>query len=129
MDEQRDADGNAGAADALTCVTSEQWNDRIGVVAVTGVVDMLTAPVLEDAIRTALEKDPAAIVVDLTGVEFLASAGMGILVALHDEITPGVKLGIAAEGPATSRPLTLLGIADIIALYPTVDAALAALSD
>lgn len=128
MEEQSDAAAErTTGADATTCVTSEQWSDRVGVVAVTGVVDMLTAPVLEDAIRTALDKDPVGLVIDLTGVEFLASAGMGILVAVHDEVSPDIRLSVVAEGPATSRPLTLLGIADIIPLYATVDEAVAAL--
>jgi hypothetical protein len=39
-----------------------------------------------------------------------------------------VTLCVVAEGPATSRPLKLLGIADIIPLYSTVDEAVAALS-
>jgi anti-sigma B factor antagonist len=118
---------NPAAGSSMTCVTSEQWSDGIGVVAVSGVVDMLTAPVLEDAIRTALAKDPVGLVVDFTAVEFLASAGMGILVAVHDEVSPGIAMCVVADGPATSRPLKLLGIADIIALYATVDEAIAAL--
>jgi anti-anti-sigma factor len=67
------------------------------------------------------------VVVDFSAVEFLASAGMGILVAVHDEVAPNVKFCVVAEGPATSRPLKLLGIADIIPLYATVDEAIAAL--
>lgn len=128
MEEQSDGSARTpSGAGAMTCVTSEQWSDRVGVVAVTGVVDMLTAPVLEDAIRTALDKDPVGLVIDLSEVDFLASAGMGILVAVHDEVSPEVRLAVVAEGPATSRPLKLLGIADIIPLYSTVDEAVAAL--
>ncbi len=96
-------------------------------VAPSGVVDMLTAPQLEAAIRTALARKPAGLVVDLTAVEFLASAGMGVIVAAHDEVEVGTSLCIVAEGPATSRPLKLVGVADIVPLYSTLDEALAAL--
>ena len=89
---------------------------------------MITAPQLEDAIKAALAKTPEGIVVDLTEVEFLASAGMGVLVAAHDEAPEGVAIRIVAEGPATSRPLKLVGIADIVPLDATLDAALNALS-
>ncbi|TFV54583.1 anti-sigma factor antagonist [Mycobacterium sp. PS03-16] len=106
---------------------NEHWVDRTVVVSVAGVVDMLTAPQLEQAIRDSLAKEPAGLVVDFSAVEFLASAGMGILVAINDEIAAGVKMCVVAEGPATSRPLKLLGIADIIPLYATVDEATAAL--
>ena len=129
MEEQREAAaGAASAADSMNCEISERWVDRTVVVAVAGVVDMLTAPQLEQAIRAGLAKEPAGLVVDFSAVEFLASAGMGILVAIHDEIPAGVNFCVVAEGPATSRPLKLLGIADIIPLYASVDEALSALS-
>lgn len=88
---------------------------------------MLTAPQLEAAIRAAVESKPAALVVDLTAVDFLASAGMGVIVAAHDEIGSTANFCVVAEGPATSRPLKLVGIADIVPLYATLDDALAAL--
>jgi len=127
LEEQRAAAADSStAADATNCETNERWIDRIAVVSVSGVVDMLTAPQLEGAIRTALGKEPAALVVDFTAVDFLASAGMGILVAINDEVG-AVKFCVVADGPATSRPLKLLGIADIIPLYATVDEATTAL--
>ena len=95
-------------------------------VAVTGVVDMLTSPQLETAINTALDEKPAGVVIDFTEVEFLASAGMGVLVAAHDKAGSEVAISVVADGPATSRPLKLVGIADIVAMYPTLDAALEA---
>ena len=82
---------------------------------------------VKEAIRTALRKRPAALVVDFSAVDFLASAGMGVLVAVHDEVVPDVGFCVVADGPATSRPLRLVGIADIVRIYPTLDEALAAL--
>ena len=66
--------------------------------------------------------------IDFSDVEFLASAGMGVLVAVHDEVTPDIHFCVVADGPATSRPLKLVGIADLIKLYATRDEALSALS-
>jgi anti-anti-sigma factor len=128
LNEQREpADGTA-AASGSTCVLSERWVGRVVVIAVSGVVDMITAPQLEEAIKASLGKTPEGIVVDLTEVEFLASAGMGILVAAHDEAPEGIGIHIAAEGAATSRPLKLVGIADIVPLHATLEEALAAFS-
>ena len=98
----------------------------MAVVSVAGVVDMLTSPQLETAIDAALDQRPAGVVVDFTEVEFLASAGMGVLVAAHDKAGADVTLRVVADGPATSRPLKLVGIADIVSLYPSLDEALAA---
>jgi anti-sigma B factor antagonist len=128
LDEQRESPtGSATPASGSTCVVSERSVDEVAIVAASGVVDMLTAPQLETALRAALAKKPAHLVVDLTEVEFLASAGMGVLVAAHDEAGTATRLCVVAEGPATSRPLKLVGIADIVPLFATLDEAVASL--
>ena len=98
----------------------------MAVVSVSGVVDMLTSPQLETAIDGALERQPTGMVIDFTDVEFLASAGMGVLVAAHDKAGSEVAFSVVADGPATSRPLKLVGIAEIVNMYPSLEEALAA---
>ena len=88
---------------------------------------MLTAGQLEEAIALAAKASPRAVLIDLAQADFLASAGMGILVAARDELPDTVGLAVVADGPATSRPLKLVGIADVVGLYATLDEALAAL--
>ena len=128
MDEQaaEGITGALGATSSSNCVVTERWVDRVAVVSVSGVVDMLTSPQLETAINGALEQGPAGVVIDFTDVEFLASAGMGVLVAAHDKAGSDVAFSVVADGPATSRPLKLVGIADIVNLYPSLDDAIAA---
>jgi anti-sigma B factor antagonist len=128
LNEQRDTTEGTATASSSTCDVTERWVGRVAVIAASGVVDMITAPQLEEAIKAVFAKAPQGIVVDLTEVEFLASAGMGVLVATHDEAPEGLGIRIVAEGPATSRPLKLVGIADIVPLDSTLDEALAALS-
>ncbi|MCB0942452.1 MAG: STAS domain-containing protein [Mycobacterium sp.] len=121
MDEQATAttDNVTTAADA-GCVINEEWFGRTVVVSASGVVDMLTSPHLEASLTTSLKRNPAAVIVDLSEVEFLASAGMGVLVAAREQAATDIRFGVVASGPATSRPLTLIGLADIIGLYPTL---------
>src|SRR6476619_2746554 len=80
------------------------------VLTVSGEVDMLTAPQLAEAIHNALAGRPAALVVDLSKVEFLASAGMTVLVTAQADVVPPTRFAVVAEGPATSRPIKLMGI-------------------
>jgi anti-sigma B factor antagonist len=104
----------------------ESWIDRVVVLSVCDAVDMLSAAQLTEAIRHALGKAPAGLIVDLTEVEFLASVGMSVLVAAQQEANAiSARFGIVAEGAATSRPIKLLGLDAILALYPTLDEALA----
>lgn len=102
----------------------ERVVDGVTVVEVHDVVDMLTAPLLGTAIGTALAGSPRALVIDLTGVTFLASAGMTVLVKAKEQVGAAAGFAIVAEGPVTSRPLKLVGLDDVLNLYPTVEDAL-----
>ena len=68
---------------------------------------MLTSPQLGAAIAAALEKHPEA---------------------ARDRVSEAAGFAVVAAGPATSRPLKLVGLADVIGLYPTLDEARAALA-
>jgi anti-sigma B factor antagonist len=104
---------------------TEKWVERVAVVAACGELDMLTAPQLRDAVQSALSKAPAGLIVDLTQVDFLGSAGMQVLMEAHNQ-TSGTqtRFAVVAEGSATSRPLKITGIADLIDLFSSLDGAL-----
>jgi len=102
----------------------EFWTDRMVVIAVTGDLDTLTTPQLDHAILSALRKQPTALIVDLTRVDFLASVSMNLLVAVHQKITPAARFGVVADGPVTRRPMKLIGIDSVVALYQSVGDAL-----
>ena len=106
------------------CVLEDRWFDTTVVISCRGVLDMLTAPVLEQHIVDTLGENPTAMIIDLTGIEFLASHGMGVLIASHDMISPRTPFSVVADGPVTSRPMKLIGIDTLIPVYATVDTAL-----
>jgi anti-sigma B factor antagonist len=119
--------------DSATVKPSEQVLDvrqaRIAgalVLTVRGDVDALTAPGLTEAIHDAPLGQP--VIVDLSEVDFLASAGMTVLVSAHQRFSPDAQFMVVADGPATSRPLKLMGLDSVLALYPTLDEALSACS-
>lgn len=110
------------------CTIEERIVGDILVLAVSGTLDVLSAPDLEARVKATAAKTPSALVVDLGAVDFLGSSGMGVLVTAHSDLTPEIPFALVADGPATSRPLRLIGIADIIDIYTTLDEALSALS-
>ena len=107
--------------------TSVVQHKGITVLAIGGEVDLATAPILEAAIAAALADDPAAFVIDLTEVSFLASAGLQLLVATQERIGEAGEFAVVADGPATSRPIQLTELDKIFALYPVLEDALAAM--
>ena len=129
MDQQPYAARNVATATSSGCVISEDWIGRTAVISASGVLDMLTSPQLEARISAARDQKPTAIIVDLTDVEFLASAGMGVLVAARDKASGNSGFAVVADGPATSRPLILVGLADAIGMRATLAEALTALGE
>jgi anti-sigma B factor antagonist len=105
------------------CVCTEAWHGMTVVISCSGTVDLFTADELERQIATALIKQPSAMVIDLTDVDFLASRGMSVLIDTHEQLAATIPLAVVADGPATSRPMTLIGLTDIITVRATLAAA------
>lgn len=115
-------------ADPTPVEVGKHQVDQAVVLTVSGEVDMLSSPMLAEAIQTALAAKPAALIVDLSKVGFLASAGMTVLVTTQAELQPPTKFAVVADGSATSRPIKLMGIDSVLSLYPSLNDALSALS-
>lgn len=120
--------GGTGNSAAPSCAIAQRSTGDLTVLSVAGTVDVLTAPLLKAAITDAAAGGPRAIVVDLGAVEFLASTGMGVLVEAHGELAPDTRLVVVADGPATSRPLKLIGIDKVVDVFATLDEAVAGIT-
>ena len=115
------------ASRALMSVVSAQ-HEQLVILTVQGSIDVLTAPQLSEAVLEAVSGQPRGVVIDLTLTDFLASAGMAALVAAHEAIAPSGLFGVVAAGPATSRPLQVMGLDQTLVLYPTLAHAVAAMT-
>jgi len=101
--------------------------DGAAVVAVGGEVDVYSAPTLKEQFVGLVRAGSATLVVDLTGVTFLDSTGLGALVearALTGDA--GGSLSIVCTHERILKLFTITGLDGVFAIYPTVDAALAA---
>jgi anti-sigma B factor antagonist len=126
---QHAASGSPPQSDKDDFSTHESEVDGLAVVAVSGSVDMLTAPGLTEAIDSALAKKPKGLIVDLLKVEFLGSAGISVLMKTRDNLGESIPFCVVADGPATHRPLTLLGINELMSVYRRLDDAVGKLTD
>jgi anti-sigma B factor antagonist len=110
--------------------------DDAVVVTVNGEVDLLTARQLMDALEGVWKDRPdvKTVVIDLAGVSFLGSSGLGILADLAGRTTtrtpgvlgPAVRLVAPPENDAVIRPWTTMNLQQILPLHPDVNAALSA---
>jgi anti-sigma B factor antagonist len=108
--------------------TSVSYDDGIAVLAIGGDVDLATIPAFQAAIADALSRRPKALIVDLSAVDFLASAGLQALVATHENVSGAAGFAVVADGPATSRPIELTGLDQILSLHSSLREAKAALT-
>jgi anti-sigma B factor antagonist len=98
------------------------------VLVVRGEVDIATVGRLRDAVDEALAApEDIPVVVDLTQVDFFASAGIGILLAVTRAAGDrGRPLRIVVdENRAVLRPLQVAGVDRILELYASLDEAVA----
>ncbi|MBO0865762.1 MAG: STAS domain-containing protein [Mycobacterium sp.] len=96
------------------------------VISIGGEIDLSTAPAFEAAIAGALAEEPPVLVIELSAVQFLASAGLRILVAAQEKASKSAQVAVVASTPATSRPIELTGLDKVFSMYPTLDDALLA---
>jgi anti-sigma B factor antagonist len=94
------------------------------VLRVTGELDLLTAPRLEESVDNALREQPQVLILDLSEVGFLASSGIAALVDAHQRGGKETEVRVVARGNATFRPLELTGVTAKLAVHPTLDEAL-----
>jgi anti-anti-sigma factor len=106
--------------------TSVEHHGDIVVLSVGGVVDLATAPTLEEVTDRLVAERPSALIIDVSDVTFLASVGLKILASTHRDLTPAGCFAVVARGPATSRPIHLTHLDEIFALHSTLDDGLAA---
>lgn len=100
--------------------------DGAVVLSVSGEIDLVTAPQLGESINAAMAQEPPTLVVDLSNVDFLASAGMAVLLGCNQKAKGKIRFRVVAAGNATFRPMELTGVPDEIAIFPTREEALAA---
>jgi stage II sporulation protein AA (anti-sigma F factor antagonist) len=102
-----------------------RWSGRTAVIAAAGEIDLTNAESLRDALLSALNTGAPGLIVDLTATTFLDSAGVTALVrASRRASASDAALALAVTAPAVLRVLNLVGIDQLIPVYPSVATAL-----
>lgn len=116
-------DDDSSPGDDLT--VSVDWSGPAVVLRVSGEIDMTTAGRLEDAVNLALTNNPQRLVLDLTGVGFFSSAGITPLIAAQEATRGRTRFAVVITGDPVFRSLKLTGVDCDLAIYASVEDALA----
>lgn len=114
----------------MDSVTSIEPVGDVYVVTLRGEIDAFTAPSLRDDLRHLVEETGATnVVVDLGGVTFLDSSGLGALVSVFRRLRErDGRLRIVQPHNAAGRIFELTGLDAVLDLYPDREAAVSAAS-
>ncbi|MGH9064756.1 MAG: STAS domain-containing protein [Acidimicrobiales bacterium] len=101
--------------------------DGFTVVAVQGEVDVYTAPRLRERLVELVSQGVYRIVVDLEGVDFLDSTGLGVLVGgLKRLRSHDGDLALVCTQPRILKVFEITGLTKVFAIHDSVAAATAA---
>ena len=94
----------------LRVTTSRIGSDSYAV-AVTGEMDLYSAPKVRERLTDVIEAGARSVVVDLMGVSFLDSSGLGVLLSASKALrTAGGELVLAADDRRILRVLEITGL-------------------
>lgn len=104
-------------------VTSREIGDRT-VVDVTGEIDVYTAPVLREELASLIDTEHTDILVNLTGVRFMDSTGLGVLVgALKKVRTVGGDLQLVIDQEKILKVFRITALTQVFTIHASVDEA------
>ncbi len=96
------------------------------VLAVTGEVDVYTAPRLREKLVELVSQEKLHVIVDLEGVDFLDSTGLGVLVGgLKRLRSHDGDLGLVCSQPRVLKVFEITGLTKVFDIYDSLDAAVA----
>lgn len=94
----------------------------LALLTVRGEIDTLTAPQLSTALDELLAIPDGDVALDLDGVTFLASSGLGVLIHAARESARGQRmLYVVASNRAVLRPLEVTGSSQLFTIIPRLD--------
>lgn len=105
-------------------VQEKQSAAGVAILEVKGFIDTSTSSALEDAIKKSHEEKKTKMVIDLSGAEFISSAGWGAMVAYLKKMrASGGDIKLAAMVEKVEKVFKLMEFDSLIDAFGTVEEA------
>ncbi len=110
-------------------ITTEKKEDVL-IIKVDGDIDAGSSIHLDNAFKEALESGETKLAVDLTRLDYISSAGLGVFVSYIDEFNiKNVKFVLFAIQEAVRQVFEILGLEKLITVKQTEEEAVTALNE
>ena len=106
-----------------TPVAGVEERDGAVVVRLAGELDLYNAHAVREELLAAAERGPERLIVDLSGLTFIDSTGLGVLIEARTRLPNRRAFLLAAPGLETRRALEISGLDRHFAVHETLDAA------
>jgi anti-sigma B factor antagonist len=125
------AEGNSAARDETSGmreapVSGITRSDGSTVVSLAGELDLYNAHEVREALLECAAETPTRLIVDLSGVKFIDSTALGVLIEARTRMENRRGFLLAAPGLETKRALEISGLDRHFAVHDSLDAALIA---
>jgi anti-sigma B factor antagonist len=108
-------------------VHTTRADGHVPVTSIRGEIDMGTELLVQNAVSAELATRPHLLVLDLTEVVFMGSAGLNLLVTSHLQARDqGTQLAVVAGQGLVRRVLAVSGVDDVLDLHQDLGSALQA---
>jgi anti-anti-sigma factor len=107
-----------GALELDYTINAEQWKEKVCVLRLSGQLDKAFQPEMDDAIQSAIDGGLRNFAVDLSGLEYMSSAGIASLVNLRgklDRVTGDICF--FAQNGRVNKVLEVMGIKRACTFY------------
>lgn len=105
-------------------LTSTVTGDARVITVNTDRIDAAMAIQFKEDMRSETEEGPERIVLDLSGVKFIDSSGLGAIVAAMKQLGDGRRLDLAGLTPVVDKVFRLTRMDTVFNLFPSLDDAL-----
>jgi anti-sigma B factor antagonist len=106
-------------------IEDRREGDDKHVVAVTGEIDLFTAPDFKRHVSAPIDDGVAHVVVDLSETTFIDSSSLGVLIGAHRRLKlRGGTLTIVSDNEAITKTFRITGLDGVFTLVPRIDDAL-----
>ena len=98
--------------------------DDTHVVAVTGEIDLFTAPEFKQRVSAPIDAGRRRLIVDLTATTFIDSSSLGVLIGAHRRLRRlNGALVIVCSGEPILKTFRITGLDGVFTIVPTLDEA------
>jgi anti-sigma B factor antagonist len=106
-------------------ITDRQLEGGKQIVAVTGEIDLFTAPEFKQRVSAPIDAGRSNVIVDLTATTFIDSSSLGVLIGAHRRLKlRGGSLVVVCDNEAIVKTFRITGLDGVFTLVKSLDDAL-----